>query len=131
MLYVIVTIYNKTKKINEKIEKLKIIYSDDLQKNMEFILSIVRDGKVKCKSFNIMSNLNVNNLTVKNGSEFNGDRHFFQNAIRLRIGSYMGIPGIYAEDGRDLTLGSDSTIINGKVKILNNLNIKNNFISTR
>lgn len=120
----------KQKKINEKIEKLKIIYSDDLQKNMEFILSIVRDGKVKCKSFNIMSNLNVNNLTVKNGSEFNGDRHFFQNAGRLRIGSYMGIPGIYAEDGRDLTLGSDSTIINGKVKILNNLNIKNDFIST-
>lgn len=124
----------KQKKINKKIEKLKLIYSDNnLQKNIEFLLSIARGENIKCNTFNIMNNLDVNNLTVKNGSEFNGGKHFFQgekNVGRLRIGSYKGMPGIYAEDGKDLTLGSDSTIINGKIKILNNLNIQNNFVTT-
>jgi len=40
-------------------------------------------------------------LTVNNGSNFNGGRHWFkdeENAGRLRVGAAYGIPGIWGED---------------------------------
>ncbi len=52
-------------------------------------------------------------LTVKNGSEFSGGQHYFQdseNAGRLRVGAAWGFPGIYAEDGGDLVVGASKKV---------------------
>jgi hypothetical protein len=60
----------------------------------------------------IPGNLIINGkLTVNNGSEFKGGRHYFsdsENAGRLRVGGAWGIPGIYAEDGKDVVVGSST-----------------------
>lgn len=68
-------------------------------------------------------------LSVKNGSEFIGGRHFFtdlENKGKLRVGSAWGVPGIYAEAG-DVVVGSqtgnvllrDNVNINGTLKVSN------------
>jgi len=76
----------------------------------------------------VKNNQDVNGkLTVKNGSQFTGDRHFFQDVEgkgRLRVGAAWGIPGIYAENGSDLVLGAESGNVNiGGVGSKQNLNV--------
>lgn len=126
LLYII-----EQKKLKKKLESFNINLTDEtIRQNIELLLSIAKGENANCSLY-ITNNLNVGNLTVKNGSEFNGKRHYFQDRFktgRLRIGAVNGKPGIHAEDGKDLTLDSNS-IIFGKIKICDNLNIKNNFIT--
>jgi hypothetical protein len=54
-------------------------------------------------------------LTVKNGSDFSGGRHYFQDsekAGRLRVGAAWAKPGIYAEDGKEIIMGSATNKVN-------------------
>lgn len=72
------------------------------------------DGKLTVKKNSQLKDLVVDGkLTVKNGSEFSGDRHYFQdeeNAGKLRVGAAWGKPGIYAEDKKELAIGSSKKI---------------------
>ena len=64
-------------------------------------------------------------LTVKNGSEFSGGRHTFQDSEKagvLRVGGAWERPGIYSENGDGIVVGSS----NGK--ILLNGNVYNKII---
>ena len=60
-----------------------------------------------------------NKITSKNGGDFSGGQYFFtdhENCGRLRVGCAWGVPGIYAEDGKNLILGSSA----GQVQFQNN-----------
>jgi hypothetical protein len=77
-------------------------------------MNIQPDGTVNIKGRNILAELDKLNsrwsgdnlvvpghLTVKNGSNFTGGRHWFkdeENAGRLRVGAAYGVPGIWGED---------------------------------
>lgn len=70
------------------------------------------------KDINLGGNINIGgntnmggHLTVKNGSDFFGGRHYFtdsEGSGRIRVGNAWGKPGIYAEDGKDLMIGASS-----------------------
>ena len=50
-----------------------------------------------------------NKIIGKNGGDFSGGQYFFtdhEKCGRLRVGCAWGVPGIYAEDGKNLRLGS-------------------------
>ena len=60
-----------------------------------------------------------NKIIGKNGGDFSGGRYYFTDSEKcgkLRVGCAWGVPGIYAEGGKHLTLGSSA----GEVQFQNN-----------
>ena len=60
---------------------------------------------------------NLGKLTVTAGSTFSGGRNYFEDqeaAGKLRVGAAWGVPGIYAEDGKNIVVGSAGTVQLGK-----------------
>jgi hypothetical protein len=93
--------------------------------------SIVINGDLTVKGkINVKNDLTVDGkITTKKGGDFSGGRYFFtdeENCGRLRVGCAWGKPGIYAEDNKELILGSSS----GTISLNNteNLTGTNNFI---
>ena len=72
------------------------------------------------KDVNISGNTTITKkITTKGGGDFSGGRYHFndaENCGKLRVGCVWGKPGIYAEDGKHLSLGSGS----GEVQFQNN-----------
>lgn len=132
-------IINLKNEINEikNIHKIGNLMSNESMDDqvLENFMNLVRGGAINVSSLNITGDLNVSgntniggntningsaningneningHLTVKNGSNFSGGRHYFQdeeNAGRLRVGGAWNIPGIYAEDGKDIIIGNN------------------------
>lgn len=131
-LYLIFIIYlitkqrttcNKIDKFTDFIEKFDSINNDVDVLSLNNFLSVINNdaGVISLFGVDVSGNAVIDgHLTVNNGSEFNGGRHYFQdeeNAGRLRIGEVNGTPGIYAEDGKSLVIGSGS----GNIKANNNI----------
>ena len=130
-IYLVFIIYYiiKQRKICDKIDKFTdfIEHFDPINKDIDLhslnnFLSVVNnDGIISLFGVDVSGNAVIDgHLSVNNGSEFNGGRHYFQdeeNAGRLRIGEVNGTPGIYAEDGKSLVIGSGS----GNIKANNNI----------
>lgn len=119
-------------KLNKKIESFNINFNNEnIRPRIDFLLSVAKGDNINCKLLNITNNLNVNgHLTVKKGSSFNGDRHFFKdekNVGKLRVGAAWNIPGIYSEDNKDLSIYASSNQFTN-VHINNNLYVTSNFI---
>jgi len=103
---------------NEAVQNVISVYNKDNMNvtnlNLSNSLKVTVDGK---DVFSVDKDGNVNisgKLTVNNGSEFKGGRHYFsdmENAGRLRIGAAWGIPGLYSEDGKQLVLGSSAGLV--------------------
>ena len=72
------------------------------------------------KDVNISGNITINKkITTKGGGDFSGGIYHFndaENCGKLRVGCAWGVPGIYAEGGKHLTLGSGA----GEVQFQNN-----------
>ena len=140
MLYIIILCYFlllvyiiEQNKLNKKIENFNInLNNDNIRQNIDFLISLAKGENINCKLLNITNNCNINgNLTVKKGSEFNGDKHIFQdekNAGKISIGSINGIPGIHAIN-KDLSLYASSNEFTN-IHINNNLYVNSNFNSS-
>lgn len=134
LCYLLLLVYVIEKnKLNKKLEKFNIGLNDDnYRQNIDFLISLAKGDTINCKLLNITNNCNINgNLTVKKGSEFNGDKHIFQdekNAGRLSVGSIGGIPGIHSMD-KDLSLYASSNEFTN-IHMNNNLYINGNFNSS-
>ena len=88
------------------------------------------NGIITSKGNVINGDLIVNGRIIANGGgDFSGGRYFFtdeEKCGRLRVGCAWGKPGIYAEDGKELVIGSSA----GTISLNNaeNLTGNNNFV---
>lgn len=140
MIYIIILCYLlfliyvvEKNKLNKKLEKFSIsLNNDNFRQNIDLLISLAKGDTINCKLFNITNNCSINgNLTVKKGSEFNGDKHTFQdekNVGKISIGSINGIPGIHAID-KDLSLYASSNEFTN-IHMNNNLYVTGNFNSS-
>lgn len=104
-----------SKKINNLsyiLDKFDIVLNDNDKNVINNITSLLMGKNIQLSNINIKGDVNINGkLTVNNGSNFSGGRHYFQNmekAGKLRVGAAWNIPGIYAEDNKDIILSSTS-----------------------
>jgi hypothetical protein len=94
--------------VNKKLIVDNVVVTDKLYVGAEDNPSAVIDAST--------GNATVNGkLTVKNGSDFSGGRHYFRDVetpnAPLRVGGAWNIPGIYSEKG-DVVVGAQSGWMN-------------------
>ncbi len=82
---------------------------------------LTKNGKLVVKGgLEIEGPLTVSQkITTKGGGDFSGGKYHFTDSEKcgkLRVGCAWGVPGIYAEDGKNLILGSSK----GEVQFQNN-----------
>lgn len=128
ILYIInqKTFHNKINNMSYIIDTFNINLDDNNKSVINNITSIIKGNNIQLTNVSIKGDVNINGkLIVKNGSNFSGGRHYFQdieNAGRLRVGAAWGMPGIYSEDNKDIMIGSATgNIKTGNLYVVGNL----------
>lgn len=117
LLYILTLLYitkkNNCRKNNNMmfmLDKFDVVLNDNDKNTINNISSLITGKNIQLSNMNIKGDVVINGkLIVNNGSNFNGGRHYFQNAEKagkLRVGAAWNIPGIYAEDNKDIILSS-------------------------
>jgi len=99
---------------NEAIQNIASVYNSQ---------NMTVDNLIVKNALSVGGATTLNTLSVNGGGEFNGGRYYFndqEKCGRLRVGCAWGRPGIYAEDNKQLSIGSS----NGETLISNSTNVE-------